>query len=128
MDTCKKVLIIDNDIALYEAFLKKFPDSIDSLVVSSSEAGITKTTQWMPNLIILEIMIPGHHNGFDVLHQLKANSKTKDIPVIVYTGLKGERKTAMENGALDYLVKPNIDPDNIAERVSRYFKNIAPII
>lgn len=115
----KKVLIIDSDMALCEAFRKKFSDSIDVSVANSSEAGITKTTQWMPDLVIIEIMVPGHQNGFEILHQLKRESKTKDIPVIIYTDLEGERKAAIEEGALDYLTKPSIAPEEVVERASR---------
>lgn len=116
----KKVLIIDNDMALCESFRKKFLNSINVSVVNSSEAGITKTAQWMPDLVILEIMIPGHQNGFDVLRQLKKSRGTKDIPVIIYTGLEGEREAAIEGGALDCLIKQRITPDSVAEKISRY--------
>ncbi len=120
MITRKKVLIIDNDVDLYEAFQNNFSDCIDVLVVNSSEAGIMKATQWGPDLIILEIMIPGHQNGFDVLRRLKGNRETKNIPVIVYTKLKGEKKSAMEEGALDYLVRPYVTPESVTEKTSRY--------
>ncbi len=89
-------------------------------MANSSEVGITKSIQWKPDLIILEIMIPGHQHGFEVLHQLKGCRMTKDIPVIIYTGLEGEKRAAIEEGALDYLTKPNITPDNVAEKLNRY--------
>ena len=74
----------------------------------------------MPDLIILEIMIPGRQNGFDVLRQLKRDSRTKNIPVIIYTKLKTEKKTAMEEGALDCLIKQRITPNNIVKKISQY--------
>lgn len=120
----KKILIIDKDFALYKTIRKKFSDSINVSIANSSATGITKAFQWMPDLIILEIMIPSNQNEFDVLRQLKRRKKTKNIPVIVYTWLEGEKKTVIEEGAIDYLVKLNIDPDNIAERIDQYFKSI----
>ncbi|MFU8787888.1 MAG: EAL domain-containing protein [Methylobacter sp.] len=59
-----------------------------------------------PDLILLDIMMPGM-NGFDVCRALKANPKTKDIPVIFVTAAGAESESAgFDLGAVDYITKP----------------------
>lgn len=130
MSAQKKVLIIDGEgdgLALCDAFRKKSASLINVSVVHSSDAGIMKSTQWKPDLVVLEIMIPGFGNGFYVLRRLKMEIKTKNIPVIVYTKLDGEEKSAIDEGALDYFVKPDIAPERVVEKVIQYLNlNTSP--
>ncbi|MEI6206497.1 MAG: two-component system response regulator [Desulfuromonadales bacterium] len=70
-----------------------------------------------PDLILLDIMMPGL-SGYDVLKQLKTDSKTSDIPVIFLTALSTahEEKKGLEMGAVDYITKP-ISPPILEARV-----------
>lgn len=60
-----------------------------------------------PDLILLDVMMP-EMNGYEVLDFLKKNNKTKDIPVIFITVMKGEddESKGLELGAIDYITKP----------------------
>lgn len=125
----KRVLIIDgegNYRNLCDALQKKCADLVDVVVVHSSGEGMAKVSHWKPDLIVLEIMIPGGLNGFDVLHLLKTGVDTKNIPVIVYTKLNGEEKTAKDEGALDYFVSPTISPQSVIEKVIQYLNRLGP--
>jgi len=117
-DTKKAVLIIEDDQALV-AILKEKLDEID-VAVDSADTGqqaLNKVKASAPNLILLDIMLPGGMNGFDVLEQLKANSIHKAIPVIVLTNLDTEQKTALDIGAVDYVVKTNISLDEVVLKI-----------
>jgi DNA-binding response OmpR family regulator len=57
-----------------------------------------------PDAILLDILLPDR-NGFDVLKDLKSSADTKDIPVIVVSGLD-DSHTAFELGAAGYIRKP----------------------
>lgn len=72
-----------------------------------------------PNIILLDVMLP-KVNGFEVLGKVKADPASKGIPVILLTNLGGgeeDRKKGMEMGAVDYLVKSDLTPAQIVEKV-----------
>ena len=60
-----------------------------------------------PELILLDIMLPGE-DGYAILDKLKANSSTKEIPVIMVTakGAEFDKVKGLDAGADDYITKP----------------------
>jgi len=72
-----------------------------------------------PVAVILDVQMPGG-GGLSVLSKLKADPKTKDLPVMMLTGECNAETVlqAMDAGADDYMVKPFL-PDALLERVSR---------
>ena len=65
------------------------------------------TTDELPELVILDIMLPGE-DGVSLLTKIKASSRTKDIPVIMATAksVEYDKIKSLDLGAYDYLVKP----------------------
>lgn len=61
----------------------------------------------LPDIVLLDINMPGV-NGFDICLSLKANSRTRDIPVIFISALDaiGDKVAAFEVGGADYVTKP----------------------
>ncbi|PIE82638.1 MAG: hypothetical protein CSA10_00185 [Cardiobacteriales bacterium] len=105
----KTALIID-DSRLARLTLKRLITT-HGIEVHESE-GVTEAQQWLennklPDIIFLDIMMP-IIDGFDGLRLLKANDRTKHVPVIMYSGDISEaaRTKAREGGALGYLPKP----------------------
>jgi DNA-binding response OmpR family regulator len=72
-----------------------------------------------PVAVILDVQMPGG-GGLSVLSKLKADPKTRDLPVMMLTGERNAETVllAMDAGADDYMVKPFL-PDALLERVSR---------
>src|SRR3989338_3419367 len=72
------------------------------------EAGLNMARKENPNLILLDLRLP-KKDGFEVLRELKADEKTNDIPVIVFTNLETAEDIdkALEAGATTYIVKAN---------------------
>jgi len=72
-----------------------------------------------PVAVILDVQMPGG-GGLSVLSKLKADPKTKNLPVMMLTGERNAETVmqAMDAGADDYMVKPFL-PDALMERVSR---------
>ena len=64
---------------------------------------------------MLDIMLPGGMNGFDVLEKLKADPLTEKIPVVVLTNLDSEEKVAKTIGACDYIVKSDTTKDELVK-------------
>ncbi|HSX42425.1 MAG TPA: response regulator [Candidatus Saccharimonadales bacterium] len=125
----KNVLLIEDEPLLIELYEEGWGDQDFNLIVAKDgEAGLKKAadTGERPNLILLDILLPGI-NGFEVLKRLKANAKTKDIPVIVLTNLGSEKtdkdkQLALSLGAVDYLVKSYHTPDEMLEVIQKRLK------
>ncbi|WP_028467760.1 MULTISPECIES: response regulator transcription factor [Nisaea] len=73
----------------------------------------------LPDVVILDIMLP-HRNGFEILRQLRASPRTRELPVIVLTakGQEKDRKTAEEIGANAFVTKPFSNKD-VVDQVRR---------
>jgi DNA-binding response OmpR family regulator len=90
------------------------------VTAENGEEGIEKAGTENPNLIILDIMMPGI-DGLETLRRLKRAQETKYIPVVMLTA-KGETKSifkAQERGAVDYLIKP-LESDQLLSVVQRH--------
>lgn len=101
-------LIIDDSPSIgriLEKFLSRLELGADHVLSGSEMDKFLENKR--PDIIILDIMLPDE-NGIEILGRLKKNKKTRDIPVIMISGV-GENeivKEALEMGAVDYLTKP----------------------
>jgi diguanylate cyclase (GGDEF)-like protein len=77
------------------------------LTASSGEEGLAMALEHAPDLILLDVMMPGM-DGFSVCTRLKADSRTREIPVLFLTVLNGEgdEMRALEAGGIDFIPKP----------------------
>lgn len=103
-----KILIVDDEPNV-QKYLNKMLSSNGYLIELASdgfEAGV-KTIQFQPDLIILDLFMPGM-DGFAVCKQIKKNPNTSHIKILAYTGYdtKENKDRIMQAGADDYLVKP----------------------
>ena len=119
------ILIIDDDEKLnllLKDFFKDF--GFTTLTVTHPEDGLKIIKQKSPDIIILDVMLPGM-NGFEVC---KAVRKFSSIPIIMLTA-KGElmdRVVGLELGADDYLAKP-FEPRELVARIQSVLRRIHPV-
>ncbi|BAY46860.1 PAS/PAC sensor hybrid histidine kinase [Scytonema sp. HK-05] len=73
--------------------------------VASGEEAVQLAEQLQPDVILLNLMMPGMH-GWETLAVLKQQSQTKDIPVIILSGLMPDARIAPHLGVNDWIVKP----------------------
>ena len=90
----------------------------DALAADSGEEGLRIAQEQVPDLILLDIMMP-KMKGRDVCQQLKQHPKTQKIPVIFLTalGLADHVRAGMDLGAADYIVKP-FEPAELKDRIA----------
>lgn len=113
-----KILILEDNSelqALYTEVLEEKGYTVEA--VSTVKEALSSMMQEKPALLVLDIMLPGGANGFDMLGQIKNNATLADTKVIVITNLDGEEQTARDAGAIDYIVKPNISLDDTVARI-----------
>lgn len=115
------ILLVEDDKLLAEMYQEKLELESYKVIVAEDGKEALKKAQKQPNLILLDIMMPGM-NGFEVLKELKQNMETKNIPVIVLTNLGSEsadkdKNLAISLGAQNYLVKSYHTPDEVIKKV-----------
>ena len=90
---------------------------------SNGTEALDKIKREKPDIILLDINIPGDLNGLEVCKLVKTNEHTSHIPVILLTGM-GKTKDVdqgFEYGANDYIVKP-VNWDMLKAKISKYLK------
>lgn len=113
------ILIIDDEKGSLEITSCALEDAGYNIIKSLRPIdGINKATELKPDLIILDWYMP-QMDGLQVLQKLKANKITKEIPVVMATGIKTESedlKQALDSGAVDFIRKP-IDEIELLARI-----------
>ncbi|HEY9052013.1 MAG TPA: twitching motility response regulator PilH [Gammaproteobacteria bacterium] len=112
------ILIVDDsptEVHVFKTMLEKNGHKVN--VAETGEAGIKKAQEILPDLILMDIVMPGM-NGFQATRQLSTIEATAKIPVIIVTTKDQEtdKVWGIRQGAKDYIVKPVKEKDLI-ERV-----------
>jgi len=119
-----KIIIVEDDKFLGGLVSKKLIDEGCAVRhIESGELAGEAIESDLPDLIFLDLLLPGM-SGFDVLANVKKNSKTKDIPVVVLSNL-GERediKRGLDLGAASFLIKASMTVDSIIAEASRILR------
>ncbi|MCM1265864.1 MAG: response regulator [Candidatus Gastranaerophilales bacterium] len=120
----KKVLIVDDEQDIVESL--KFvleADGYDCYTAFNGEDGLKTAKEVIPDLIILDIMMP-KMNGYKISRLLKFDNKYKDIPIIMLTARSQEEDKLIgeETGANEYITKP-FDLDVVVSKVNQYLKD-----
>jgi len=114
------ILVVDDDPANIDILLGVLSPHYKVKVAPSGALALKIAQQYVPDLILLDIMMPGL-SGFDVIKALKSNPALNNIPVIFVTALgQGEdEEKGFELGAVDYITKP-ISPPLVLARVKTH--------
>lgn len=118
----KKILIIEDDRTLLTALQIELKNSkFEVLPARDGKAGLKIAKKKKPDLIMLDLVMPGLH-GFEVLKTLKADQKTKNIPVIILSNLaqSGDIKEGLKLGAEAYYVKAFIHLSELSKKVKGF--------
>jgi DNA-binding response OmpR family regulator len=120
-----RVLIVEDDVDLV-ALVKRWLERDGHLVEHATDgAAALDALKWspLPHLVLLDVMLP-KVDGFEVLRQLRAEPRTKDLPVVMVTSFSRDRDAARgrELGANDYVVKPLMEVDFL-KRIEHLIKD-----
>lgn len=103
-----RVLIVDDSPDLHQLLRVRLKhDELDFESAYNDEEGFTKAVTWQPELILLDLSLPGE-DGLVLLRRLKEDARTRSIPVIVLSAHQAPRfkVAAFDMGAVDYVTKP----------------------
>jgi two-component system phosphate regulon response regulator PhoB len=112
------ILVADDDMDIRDLVAFKLEQAgYDVVAVDNGLAALTEATQNPPDLVVLDVMMPGM-SGIDVCRQLRQDAGTKALPIILLTARaqEGDVEVGFGAGADDYLVKP-FSPRELVTRV-----------
>lgn len=121
----QKILIIEDDIFLAEVLMNRLrSENFEVMIADNGKDGMSKIREYKPDLVLLDIILPGM-NGYEILEEKHRDMDIVDIPVIIVSnsGQPVEVKRALSLGVKGYLIKAQIDPDEVVECVKRELEN-----
>ena len=120
----QKILIVDDDTKIAELIsLYLIKECFDTQIVADGEQALKQFADYQPNLILLDLMLPGI-DGYEVCREIR---KTSKVPIIMLSA-KGEifdKVLGLELGADDYMIKP-FDSKELVARVKAVLRRFTP--
>lgn len=118
----KRILIVDDDENIAELIsLYLVKECFDTEIAADGEEALEKFKQYQPQLILLDIMLPGM-DGYDVCREIR---KSSNVPIIMLSA-KGEvfdKVLGLKIGADDYMIKP-FDSNELVARVQAVLRRM----
>lgn len=118
----KRILIVDDDENIAELIsLYLVKECFDTEIAADGESALRKFKEYQPQLILLDIMLPGM-DGYDVCREIR---KSSNVPIIMLSA-KGEvfdKVLGLKIGADDYMIKP-FDSNELVARVQAVLRRV----
>lgn len=122
----QKILIVDDDVNIAELIsLYLLKECFDTMIVNDGEEALSVFPSYQPNLVLLDLMLPGI-DGYQVCRELRKDSS---VPIIMLSA-KGEifdKVLGLELGADDYMIKP-FDSKELVARVKAVLRRYQPVV
>lgn len=120
--TKKRVLIVDDNPDILRMLELLLSDKYEVMTAADGMAGLEKAYKYLPDLVILDIMMP-KMSGYQMVDSMKKHAKMQSIPVI-FLSAKGtlvEKDFGLKKGATIYITKP-FDPTELQQNVEMLLK------
>lgn len=113
----KKILIVDDEKEIRD--LLKETLTIDNFSVYEAESGtsaLLSVQEYQPDLVLMDVVMPGKLNGLEVCRKIKNELKTKDIPVVFLSAFPVEEIQTRELCNIDFFQKP-FSPIQLVDKI-----------
>ena len=121
----QRILIVDDDANIAELIsLYLMKECYETMIVGDGEEALKRFPEFKPNLVLLDLMLPGM-DGYQVCRELRQRSS---VPIIILSA-KGEvfdKVLGLELGADDYMMKP-FDSKELVARVKAVLRRYQPV-
>ncbi|MER3570055.1 MAG: response regulator [Patescibacteria group bacterium] len=119
----KKILIIEDDNFLRLALEKRLKnEGFEVISALNGEEGFQKILTELPDLIILDIILP-KKTGFTLLEEIIKDPNLKTVPIVIVSqlGQPEDIEKGLKLGAIEYLVKAKVSLDDLVNKIKEYF-------
>jgi DNA-binding response OmpR family regulator len=121
-----KILIVEDDnflLNIYETIFKN--EGFEVQTAGDGENGYELAVSLFPDVILLDIMLPGDMDGLAVLKKIRQNESMKDLPVMIMSNLSDDKTISegMALGASGYFTKSQFNPDDVLRNIKMLLKN-----
>ena len=121
----QKILIVEDDSFLQGlAATKLTKEGFAVSAAGTAAEASAKLDADTPDLILLDVILPGGTDGLGILQKIRADAKTSKVPVIMFSNMSDEKNVGLAKalGATDYMVKSNFTLDELADRIKELLK------
>lgn len=120
MNNKQKILIADDELYIRLLVKDILQPDFTVLEASNGEEAVNITRTEQPDLVLMDILMP-KLDGYTACYAIKNNEITKDIPVVMLTGVGHDlnKQLSQEMGATAYITKP-FNPDDLLEKIRQY--------
>jgi CheY-like chemotaxis protein len=117
-----KVLVVDDEPHIVNLIKMVLQDDYDVTIANSGNEAIHMVEDQRPDLVTMDIMMPGM-SGYEVVEEMRKFDSTKNIPVIFLSAKDtlADMQEGMEVGGDDYMTKP-FDPEDLLKRIKASLK------
>jgi|WetSurMetagenome_2_1015567.scaffolds.fasta_scaffold01501_11 DNA-binding response OmpR family regulator len=118
-----KILIVEDDQFLSNIYATIFTKkNFQVLTAGTGEEGWTLAEKEKPNVVLLDILLPGSMNGLSVLKKMRENEITLNIPVIILSNCDDDSTISegLKLGANGYFIKTQANPDDVYRNVMTF--------
>lgn len=114
-----KILIVDDHSEIRRLLEITFGEGFELLQAGNGKAGLSLAKQSRPEIVVLDVMMPGELDGLQVLDAIKADGNLTQTRVILLTarGQSSDCEEGIRRGADDYFVKP-FSPLQLVRRIN----------
>lgn len=120
----KSILLIEDDPFLLDIYTTKLKEARFSVIVAADgEEGLRKIKEEVPELLLLDIVLPGM-DGWEFLRKIKKDDKFKNLKIIILSNLdqKMEVEKGLKLGAVKYLIKAHFTPTEVVKQIKKTLK------
>lgn len=120
-----KVLIVEDDWMLLNIYATTFErEGFDVLTAGNGEDGFELIKNEKPEVILLDIMLPGEKSGLEVLAEVKKIKSLKRIPVVILSNLEDDKTISegLKLGASGYFIKTQTTPNDVVQSIQALVK------
>ena len=116
-----KILVVEDDKFLMNAYRVKFAKAGHEVkLATNGDEALACLSSYHPDVVLLDLVMPVR-DGFSVIEEMKKNSATSKIPIIISSNLgqKEDVDRGLKLGAVDYILKSDTSLDVILQKINK---------
>ncbi|NTW15293.1 MAG: response regulator [Candidatus Moranbacteria bacterium] len=122
----KRILLVEDDFFVRDIYQRKLREQgFEVDTAADGSEGLQRLRATIPDLLLLDIFMP-YVDGRDVLREMKADERLKNVPVILLTNFSASEgvRDGFDLGAEEYLIKSHFTPSNVLHKIESVLEKV----